>query len=1195
MGRCRLAFALLVFAAPAAGQPLAEPKLAGEDRALADRIAAADRNARDKKPDEALNEYQQILSEAGDALVPLDRAGTRCVQARRLCHARIAALPAQALRRYRDRVDPQTKKWLEQGTAERDPAPLRRLVEEAFCSTFGDRALDLLGDLAFERGDFDEAETWWYMLAPCGKAVGDALVYPDPGVEIARVRAKLLLARLFHGERFDLGSELEALRKAYPKAEGVLAGRRGNYADLVGQLAAAPLIKQRGTSGEGDEGMTFASIPSRNQVLANAPGRLEQLRPLEAPLHRIRLAVEDKEDEPAVRVLPPAEKARSLAFHPVVFGDQVLVADARRLTAFDLRDGRRVTFDLFADRKRDPMNLRLQLPAEPDLRYTLTVVGDRVYARFGVQALGVRRRDDSEVADSYLFCLRLVRGADNRPARWEEQWKRRAEAPLAFEGTPVVQAGRAYIAESRMDEAGQTQSSVVCYDAETGALHWSRPVAVAKEFKPADRRVRHHLLALAGPHVVYATHAGAVVALDGQSGKVVWAVRYASRGPKTAEGEPSQRDLAPCIYHGGRVYAAPADLDRILCLDAVTGRQLWESSSVEVVHLLGVARGRLIFTVTSPRPFATGLSRGGIRALDAVTGAAQPDWDQPSEGDLPSFGRGFLAGDYVYWPTAHGLRVLSQATGEPPRALEWRCACGNLAAGNGYLVVASTEELIVYGPDAENPRPSPPAPLLQGERGEAGSRVPGERDLRVFDEVSMPATLEEKPVARSLVVPLTRAWEAALTKDETGAGERLLVPDEGSRPHDIGRLFFARGAGVVCRDAATGRVCWARPLPDMPLWVGCRAGVVLAGGAAAVHGLRLGDGERIWELSGLQLSETPAGPTLGTFRLAGPRLFFFQGECRLFAAEAMSGRLLWARWAPGAQVRPAEPAGRFQPHYYAGIDWLLVQTSGGKRLTLDARNGRAVFIADADPTPWPRPPLAFDERQLGLAVSPRRVVRLDVASGKELWSYELDGVTGEPICLVGAAGVLLLVVPKNYGWELHRLDPSTGRPLWNPPRPHSPHRIGAESVAADEAAVYFVAHNRLHAYGLSDGRPLWQRDLPLAAGSWRVVYANKAVMVCPTAAVRPWHGEEAIVSVFAAAHPAGVLTLMRKALSVVRNDLRQGHLAVFVYASADGRLLQRFDFTANGPWSGIVIGGGRMTAALGSWAWGLTQSGRLNP
>src|SRR5207253_4815843 len=86
------------------------------------------------------------------------------------------------------------------------------------------------------------------------------------------------------------------------------------------------------------------------------------------------------------------------------------------------------------------------------------------------------------------------------------------------------------------------------------------------------------------------------------------------------------------------------------------------------------------------------------RALKAATGNPQGGWMQPADGsDLPSFGRGLLAGDWVFWPTRDGLHVLNQADGEP--VLFDPKIRGNLAAANGCLVAADATRLSAYVPE----------------------------------------------------------------------------------------------------------------------------------------------------------------------------------------------------------------------------------------------------------------------------------------------------------------------------------------------------------------------------------------------------------------------------------------------------------------------------------------------------------------
>lgn len=668
------------------------------------RIAEADKLIAEKKWSEAVDALHGIMADAGEDLVPLE--DQHALQARYLCFLRLAALPPEALRLHRARVDAQAKKWLDQGQANRDPAMLRRLVEESFCSRHTDQALDLLGDLSFERGDFEEAERWWKLLAlPASQKdrgpARDQLLFPDPQVDVARVRAKQLLARLFRGADIGFLAEFNAFQKAHPKAEGQLAGKKGNYATLLQALMDQDSI--RGSVAEFDGWPTFGGRPNRNRVLPEKQGRLARIPQLDGPQWSVRLDTGERVREPRLdggapgKILSWAEAARSLAHQPVIVGDRVYVADARVVRGYELATGRRVyKYDLFEDGKTDETAVPTRIPAEPESSFTLTAYEDRLYARMGTPLIGPRRQNLSGrgdlLRDSFLVCLNLQPGATGSLEKWNVKAQSTENRVTFFEGAPVVQRGKVYVPMTRcVDE--RTFSIIACHDAETGAVLWQRDICETEELKSGDRRVRTHLLCLAGPRLVYCSHSGVVAALETETGRRLWSSRYESTGLKTAEGKPIQspRSLVPPMFADGRIYVAPVDCNRILCFDAATGHILWESSPVEVVHLLGVARGRLIFTAHTPQD--------GIRALDAANGAPIPGWSQPGDdSNLPSFGRGLLAGECVFWPTQNGVHVLRQDTGE------WLASDpdihGNLATSNGCLVAASLEYLTVHVPDS---------------------------------------------------------------------------------------------------------------------------------------------------------------------------------------------------------------------------------------------------------------------------------------------------------------------------------------------------------------------------------------------------------------------------------------------------------------------------------------------------------------
>ncbi len=675
-------------------------KLMGESATLARRLAdLIVRESQAQWPD-IIEEYQRIIEENGDDLVPLDARDPRqCLPAWRLCHARLAALPAAARRLYRDRVDEQAKQWLNQGIERRDSASLRRVVERAFGSRSTERALDLLGDMAFERGDFDEAERWWRMLvAPC---TPDGLTYPDPEGDGGVVRAKALLCRFYRGERELALSEFKAFRAKHAKAEGLLCGKRGNLGETLQALAdqADEVAPTAVTSAN-----TFGGDARRNGILAAAPplGRLEATW---------RVALSGSEAREPGKAVGPARAALSLAYHPVIVGDLVVLADARSVTTYDLVTGAmRGRCDLLEDLKMDGPVPDTNRPSPPEARQTVSVADGKIYVRLGARPLidprAIPAKPENADAveargESIVACLDLAAdGKGKLPCRWQVR-ARAADEPAFFEGSPVVRDGLVFVARTRCVDP-TVFTSIDCFDAETGATHWRKDVCEAREQREGKPRFRHHLLTLAGPRIVYCTHSGAIVALEAATGKRAWAARYPRREASSAEGQSSPRDLAPCVYAKGRLLVAPSDADRLFCIDAETGRTLWESRPLEVIHLLGVARDKLIVTTaTAPR---------GIRALDVATGRDLRDWLQPNDGagDMPTLGRGLLAGDEVFWPTVHGLRVLNQSDGQPSerRLLPGDNAIkGNLAMGGGCLIVATSRELLGFVPEERRSSP----------------------------------------------------------------------------------------------------------------------------------------------------------------------------------------------------------------------------------------------------------------------------------------------------------------------------------------------------------------------------------------------------------------------------------------------------------------------------------------------------------
>jgi outer membrane protein assembly factor BamB len=321
-----------------------------------------------------------------------------------------------------------------------------------------------------------------------------------------------------------------------------------------------------------------------------------------------------------------------------------------------------------------------------------------VYARFGAQSMQPSADKDSSANDTWIVCFAVEQGEKGSEIKYLWQLRGRlldSEAPAFFEGAPLVRSGRLYVARTRFD-GRRSITSIDCFESDSidrpndpPSLRWSTDVWNCEAFSNVDgERHQHQLLTDAGPNIVYCSHSGCVVAVDAQSGKRIWAVRYESSPHPLLDGA-TPPDLSPAIYSSGRIYAAPTDSNRIYCFDALTGAKRWESNPVRVGHLLTADRNQLVVT--------TGGHPQGIRVYDTQTG--NPIWTRPDEGDLMSFGRGMVTTNWIIWPTRLGLRVLRRIDGEPLDGGIHSDVLGNLAFASGCLVAATPTEIVGFVPE----------------------------------------------------------------------------------------------------------------------------------------------------------------------------------------------------------------------------------------------------------------------------------------------------------------------------------------------------------------------------------------------------------------------------------------------------------------------------------------------------------------
>ena len=234
----------------------------------------------DRQWDEAIEILRQLPETSEGKLMAV--APRRYIGLGQWCQLQLAALPSEALRLYRGRVDSVAKQWYERGIAERNRQSLQKVVDQAFASSYGDLALMALGDMAFESGDYSAARWNWERIVPSGgrgargEGQGDGVqgsgfrvqgsgqakpkseirnpkslttdpwpltpsvwpAYPDSKFDLAAVRARLVLVSILEGATARARAELAEFARLHPDAEGRLGGREGKYVELLQALLA---------------------------------------------------------------------------------------------------------------------------------------------------------------------------------------------------------------------------------------------------------------------------------------------------------------------------------------------------------------------------------------------------------------------------------------------------------------------------------------------------------------------------------------------------------------------------------------------------------------------------------------------------------------------------------------------------------------------------------------------------------------------------------------------------------------------------------------------------------------------------------------------------------------------------------------------------------------------------------------------
>lgn len=434
-----------------------------------------------------------------------------------------------------------------------------------------------------------------------------------------------------------------------------------------------------------------------------------------------------------------------------------------------------------------------------------------------------------------------------------------------------------------------------------------------------------------------------------------------------------------------------------------------------------------------------------------------------------------------------------------------------------------------------------------------GATIPANVDRGgwLLDATGTPVRLgefanESRPVGPAFPVPASTPDSAWLRRHRLGPDLTVNRVTMLANPACIPLLPFAGGADLPALGSAVDerhrsliaadhrslsayrpgedQAIWTTPLSeDVRLTHAFAVGdTLVAAGPDVVIRFRLTDGHEVWRiripttdpLPGTEPQpaprsrDTPTYPWLSDFRISGSYLLARIGDHHLAAIDLDAGQVRWVldphqrlRYSPFL----AAAAPRFSPWIQIAKPFAIVQC-GNRRWTIELGTGQVVQDVPTTQLPWTSPPQQIGPDRLLVADTAGSIRAIVPGQSPSLWSAEAGGessLTGQPPAIRVLDGTVLWAVFRNYGVDLHLLDPNTGRSKWRTGPVFLPvGKLDLAGAAADESNLYIPAEGQLFTFRIDSGRLVSTTDLASAiAGdmevAWQIHVGRRTVLAIP--------------------------------------------------------------------------------------------------
>jgi len=561
---------------------------------------------------EALKMYQLVITKYPNVLYRVCEYGV-FVPISQYCQRRILGFPPSDLALYRTLYDARAKEAYEQARRQYSLIGLSEVVDTMLATSYGGRALLELGNAALDTGYYLAALEYF-------TTVRDFL--PDPQLHTPELAMKIALCQRMLGE-------------AKPQLDRPAPGKS--------ELSADQLDRLRGFVTTA----SYARLPFHSQLTSPpniAADDYTLLPPTTDPLGLQRPTWE--------HVLPGSRRDVVVYSQPVVSDNSVIYRHKNIVYCRSILNGElRWTNDLGGRAVWQNREER-QYPAED------------VLVQDGLVFTVISKAGPSLVAlDEVTGQLKWAYGP--MVAATEEEAKMRFEAAPAG-GPRTIYA--TYVLDNIEGETHiDTAYGLIAFDSATGRVHWRTELcrlAPGKFTGGFAEERRNRIRSFTSPPLYHegtvycTTNAGAIAAVDSQSGRIKWLIRtpYHLR-PESVHDATRQFGQLPfwsgLINTGGmhepsfwlnqrpllvgeRLYVLPVDSPLMLCLDRRTGRIIWSlpKQPANFTYVLGPTREGHLVLATSGRQRMVSL----IDPADGQTIWIAPDLIIPEDHPVVKYG-----------------------------------------------------------------------------------------------------------------------------------------------------------------------------------------------------------------------------------------------------------------------------------------------------------------------------------------------------------------------------------------------------------------------------------------------------------------------------------------------------------------------------------------------------------------------------